>query len=521
MQVQKIKLEPIKNTVREQTGKIRVAAYCRVSTDTDDQKTSFEGQVKHYTELICSNPEWEMAGVFADEGITGTSASKRPEFQRMVAECEEGKIDLVLTKSISRFARNTIECLTYVRHLNNLGVHIVFESNNIDTRAAFSEMLLTILAAFAQEESRSISENTIWGIRKRFEEGITRWCRLYGYEKTADGEYQIVPDQAAVVQKVFELYEHGESIQNIRKYLTAQSIKSPTGEPKWSNSAVHTLLINERYAGDILLQKFCVENHISHKAIRNDSTEIPSYFIENHHTPIVSRKQYDRVQKIMGMRRVNGRVRGEDTGTCNQYPLGEKLRCPYCGSTLYQRTIPVQVKRSAGWRCEKGDHACQGFIIRSYLVEAALLEAYRRLDAAKIEEKVKSPRFGNGAKLALEMKKAHPSFSRVDFWWVDDLIDHIEFGKHSKTEREYRRMVALGEKVIDDRTMKVYWKCGLITTVMSGVKADREHPAYIAGLFNDMLERAEQKAAGQQEVDLNVADLKEAQKSTQKAACNA
>ena len=489
MEVQKIKLEPIRKTIREQTGKLRVAAYCRVSTDTEDQKTSFDGQVKHYTGLIEGNQEWELAGIFADEGITGTSAAKRPEFQRMVKECEEGKIDLILTKSISRFARNTLECLTFVRHLNNLGVHIVFESNNIDTRTAFSEMLLTVLAAFAQEESRSISENTSWGIRKRFEDGVTRWSRLYGYEKTADGEYQIVPEHAAVVQKIFELYEHGESIQSIRKYLAAHGIKSPTGEPKWTDSAVHTLLINERYTGDIILQKFLTEDHLSHKSIKNDSTEVPSYYIENHHAAIIPRKQYDRCMKIMGMRRVNGHRKEHDTGTCNQYPLGDKLRCPYCGSVLYQRAVPVQLKHKKGWVCEKGDDACHGFIIRSNIVETALLEAYKKLEAGKIAEKVNSLRFGADAKLALEIRKAHPVMKSVDFWWVDDLIDHIEFGAHSRTDREYRRLAALGEDVVDDRTMKVFWKCGLITTVMSGVDADREHPPMIAELYNSYLER--------------------------------
>lgn len=489
MEVQKIKLEPIRKTIREQTGKLRVAAYCRVSTDSEDQKTSFDGQVKHYTGLIEGNPEWELAGIFADEGITGTSAAKRPEFQRMVKECEEGKIDLILTKSISRFARNTLECLTFVRHLNNLGVHIVFESNNIDTRTAFSEMLLTVLAAFAQEESRSISENTSWGIRKRFEDGVTRWSRLYGYEKTADGEYQIVPEHAAVVQKIFELYEHGESIQSIRKYLAAHGIKSPTGEPKWTDSAVHTLLINERYTGDIILQKFLTEDHLSHKSIKNDSTEVPSYYIENHHAAIIPRKQYDRCMKIMGMRRVNGHRKEHDTGTCNQYPLGDKLRCPYCESVLYQRAVPVQLKHKKGWVCEKGDDACHGFIIRSNIVETALLEAYKKLEAGKIAEKVNSLRFGADAKLALEIRKAHPVMKSVDFWWVDDLIDHIEFGAHSRTDREYRRLAALGEDVVDDRTMKVFWKCGLITTVMSGVDADREHPPMIAELYNSYLER--------------------------------
>ena len=493
MGVRKIVLEPIRKMNKEQTGKLRVAAYCRVSTDMEDQKTSFEGQVKHYTETIKANPEWEMAGIFADEGITGTSAAKRPQFQAMMRKCEEGKVDLILTKSISRFARNTLECLTYVRHLNNLGVHIVFESNNIDTRTAFSEMLLTVLAAFAQEESRSISENTSWGIRKRFEEGVTRWSRLYGYEKGENGEYQVVPEQAAVVQKVYELYEHGESVHSISKYLLAHGIKSPTGVKKWTPSAVHTLLINERYTGDIILQKFRTESHLTHKSIRNDSTEVPSFYIENHHVPIISRKQYDRCLKIMGMRRVNGRKLEYDTGACNQYPLGDKLRCPYCGSSLYQRSLPVQVRHSGGWCCEKGDDACHGFIIRSYLVEAALLEAYKRLDAGKIAEKVNSPRFGADAKLALEIRKKYPVMKRVDFWWVDDMIDHIEFGAHSRTDREYRRLAALGQEVTDDRTMKAFWKCGLITTVMSGVDADREHPPMIADLYNKFLERQKEK----------------------------
>ena len=493
MNVERIKLEPIRKAGTNTTGKLRVCGYARVSTETDEQKTSFDSQVKYYTQLIQANPDWEFAGVYADYGITGTSADKRPEFLRMVKDCEDGKINLILTKSISRFARNTLQCLTYVRHLNNLGVHIIFESNNIDTRSAFSEMLLTVLAAFAQEESRSISENTIWGIRKRFEEGVTRWCKLYGYEKNENGEYQIVPDQAAVVQKVFALYEHGESIADIRKYMEKHGIASPKGEPKWTSSAVHTMLVNERYAGDILLQKFCVENHITHKAIRNDSTEVPSYYIENHHTPIISRKQFDRCQKIMGMRRCNGYVREHDSGTCNQYPLGEKLRCPYCGSSLYKRSIPVQVEHSSGWCCEKGDDACGGFIIRAYLVEEAVLEAYHRLDVAKVAEKVKSPRFGKAAEQTLTIKKKYPVMERVDYWWVDDLIDHIEFGAHSKTEREYRRLAALGEQVADDRTMKVFWNCGLITTVSSGVKVDRNHPANVAELYRNWKGRQEKR----------------------------
>ena len=502
MEVQKILLESIQKPNKEQTGQLRVAAYCRVSTDTEDQKTSFEGQVKYYSELINTNPEWEFAGIFADEGITGTSAARRPQFQTLIRICEEGKIDLILTKSISRFARNTLECLTFVRHLNKAGVHIIFESNNIDTRMAFSEMLLTVLAAFAQEESRSISENTSWGIRKRFEEGVTRWCRLYGYEKNKDGEYQIVPEQAAVVQKIYDLYEHGESIQKIRKYLEANSIKSPTGKPKWTNSAIHTLLINERYTGDILLQKYITESHLTHKSVKNDSTKIPSFYIENHHAPIVSKKQYKRCMKIMGMRRVTGQKKEYDTGTCNQYPLGDKLHCPYCNSTLYQRNIPVQARNGSGWSCEKGEKACHGFIIRSNLVETALLEAYRLLNPDNITEQTKTPNYkataittsyNTAAHHTLKIKKQYPLFKSVEFWWVDDLINHIEFGPHKTFPQEKPQTPDLEKNNIDDRTMTVFWKCGIITTVMSGANTDQEHPPYIAELYNNYLKRQRKK----------------------------
>ncbi len=314
------------------------------------------------------------------------------------------------------------------------------------------------------------------------------------HRKNEEEEYHIVPEEAAVVKKIFDLYEHGESIQDIRKYLEAHGISSPTGEEKWTNSAIHTLLTNVRYTGDIVLQKTITENHLTHRALPNSAEKIPQYFVQGHHTPIITRAQYDRCMKIMGMRRVNGRQKKYNTGTCNQYPLGDKLHCPYCGSVLYQRSVPVQSRRGGGWCCEQGDDACHGFIIRSYLVEAALLEAYGKLDAEKISQKLCSKRFGKAAKLAMEIKKKNPEFNRVDFWWVDDLVDHIEFGAHSMKDMEVRRLAALGQQVADDRTMRVFWKCGLITTVLSGANADRENPAYIAELYNSYLERQMEKA---------------------------
>ena len=205
----------------EEGRMLRVAVYCRVSTDHEEQQLSFTGQQRAYTDLIRAKSSWTLAGVYADEGTTGTSTEKRTEFLRMIADCEAGKIDLIITKSISRFARNTLECLTYVRHLQSIGVNLIFESNNIDTRTAFSEMLLTVLAAFAQEESRSISENTKWGIRKRYENGIARWCSLYGYAKG----YMIVPEQAQIVREVFTRYEQGSTIGEIVQIL--QQLQQP------------------------------------------------------------------------------------------------------------------------------------------------------------------------------------------------------------------------------------------------------------------------------------------------------
>jgi site-specific DNA recombinase len=494
-EVRRIILEPKAAVSCSKGEKLKVAAYCRVSTDTEEQKTSFDRQVESYTSMIEMNPEWELAGIYADEGVTGTIAEKRPDFMRMMADCDAGKINLILTKSISRFARNLIECLTYVRHLGSIGVHIIFEKENIDTRQKYSEILLTILAAFAQEESRSISENTMWGIRKRFEEGEARWSKLYGYEKNADGEYQIVSEQAAVVKTIFTMYEHGKSISEIMEHLKTEGIRSPGDTPHWTRSAVSNLLMNERYIGDLLVQKYVTESHISHKRIKNDCTEIPSFYIENHHAGIIPRKQFERVQLIRSMRRIRPVEDDTDMGQCNQYPLGQKLRCPHCGSILYQRAVAVQTEHSTGWCCERGDHPCGNFIIRSSAVEAALLKAYETVDLEAVKQKRKENEYREDAQLLLSMKKAKPVFDSVDYWWVDDLIDRIEFGKHSVNGRALMRLKAMGKGTEDDRVMKVFWRCGIVTIISSGAVTERDDPAMLAKMHHRMVERRQKKEA--------------------------
>lgn len=224
----------------------RVAAYCRVSTEEEEQLSSYDAQKTYYTDKIMTNPEWTMAGIFADEGITGTSARKRPEFLRMIRQCRQKKIDIVLTKSISRFARNTVDCLNYIRALRELGIAVIFEKENINTLETDSEMLITMLGAFAQAESESISANVRWGIRQAMREGkaVIQYAHLYAYERGEDDKPRIIPEQAEVVRKIYRQYLAGASLRMIRDDLQANGVPSDTDEPNWTISRIKSILTN-------------------------------------------------------------------------------------------------------------------------------------------------------------------------------------------------------------------------------------------------------------------------------------
>lgn len=276
---------------------LRVAAYCRVSTDEEEQLTSYEAQQTYYTDKIMTNPSWTMAGIFADEGITGTSARKRPEFLRMIRLCKQKKIDIVLTKSISRFSRNTVDCLNYIRALKALGIAVVFEKENINTLESDSEMLITMLGAFAQAESESISANIRWGKRQAMREGkVTfqyKW--LYGYEKGPDGNPKIIPEQAEVVRQIYSDFLCGHSIRMIKRNVEAKGIPASGGGKVWSESFIRSILKNEKYCGDVLMQKTYISDCISKKVIRNTG-QLPMYLIQDHHEAIVSRDTFNAVQ---------------------------------------------------------------------------------------------------------------------------------------------------------------------------------------------------------------------------------
>ena len=355
--VVKIPAKPESVRQAELQRQLRVAAYCRVSTKEEDQANSYEVQKEYYTDKIMTNREWTMAGIFADEGITGTSARKRPEFLKMIRLCKQKKIDIVLTKSISRFARNTVDCLNYIRALRELGIAVIFEKENINTLEADSEILITMLGAFAQAESESISANVRWGKRQAMREGktIIQYNRLYAYEKGEDGKPKIIQEQAEVVRSIYDQYLSGASLRMIKERLEAEQISNVNGGSQWTITAIRSILTNEKYCGDVLLQKTYISDCISRKVIRNTG-QLPMYLVQNHHEGIVERKTFDAVQAEMARRSAGKSPSKKNAPTgmtsyASKYALSERLVCGECG-TLYRRcTWSKQGRKRIVWRC--------------------------------------------------------------------------------------------------------------------------------------------------------------------------
>lgn len=344
--------------VRASKRQLRVAAYCRVSTDDEEQLTSYEAQKNYYTDKIMTNKEWTMAGIFADEGITGTSARKRPEFLRMIRQCKQGKIDIVLTKSISRFARNTVDCLNYVRALKELGIAVIFEKENMNTLEIDSEILITMLGAFAQSESESISANVRWGIRQAMKEGkaTIQYKYLYGYRKGDDGKPEIIPEQAEVVRKIYDLFLSGTPVRGIQEYLNANSVPNINGEPKWARSAIDSILTNEKYCGDVLLQKTYIDDCIN-KKVKKNTGQLPMYLVQNHHEGIISRETFDAAQAELARRSAGKSPSKKNAPTgrsrySSKYALSDRLYCGECG-TRYQRCTwrNRDGSKRIVWRC--------------------------------------------------------------------------------------------------------------------------------------------------------------------------
>lgn len=352
-------IEPKKNFVvnKEQYRQKRVAAYCRVSTDSEEQLNSYETQKSAYTEKICNNPEWTLAGIYADEGISGTRADKRPEFQRMIDDCLAGKIDYIICKAVSRFARNTVDCLEYVQMLKGRGIGVIFEEQNIDTLETKSELYLTIYAGFAQSESESISQNITWSVRNNFADGKVNYiyARLLGYKKGDNGEPEIVPEEAAIVTKIYEMYLAGATPQSISDKLIAMNISFPEKKLTFSKSMIVSVLTNVKYCGDAILQQTYTLNCITKSRKKNTGEEVPMYYVHNAHAPIISREIFNKVQEEIARRRTRSPHSKKNTftavGKYSKYALTDVLICGECGTRYRRCTWSKYGKKKVVWRC--------------------------------------------------------------------------------------------------------------------------------------------------------------------------
>lgn len=351
-------LEPKKSFVvdKEKYHQKRVAAYCRVSTDSEEQLTSYTNQMKVYTEMINSNKEWEFAGLYADEGISGTKADKRPQFKKMIDDCHKGKIDYIITKSVSRFARNTVECLKYVRILKAKGIGIYFEEQKIDTLKNDSELYLVIYAGFAQSESESISKNITWSFRKKFEDGtpIFQYKRMLGYRKGEDGKPEIVPKEAEVVERIFTMYLAGMTLEDIAKTLQAENMQFENKSFVFKRSTILSMLKNEKYCGDCILQKSVTIDPID-KVRKPNEGEAPMWLVENSHPAIISREIFHKAQEEMSRRKtispVSKKYTMTSTGKYSKYALKDVLQCGECGTKYRRVTWSKRGKKKIVWRC--------------------------------------------------------------------------------------------------------------------------------------------------------------------------
>lgn len=383
---QNVTVIPPKRTIgtqkkTEAAQKTRVAAYCRVSTEFEEQESSYEVQVEHYTTYISSNPEWELVEVYADDGISATNTAKREAFNRMIADCRAGKIDMILTKSISRFSRNTVDCLKYTRELKGMNIAVFFEKENINTLDAKGEVLMTIMAALAQQESESLSANVRLGIQFRNQAGKVRvnHNRFLRYTKDDDGKLVIVPEEAEIVRRIYAEYMDGASFLQIKKGLEKDGILNGAGNAKWYESNIKQILTNEKYIGDALLQKTYTVNTLDKKRVANNGIA-PKYYVEGSHEAIIDKDVFLRVQAEI-VRRANILTDGKRRIYSSRYALSILVVCGHCGDIYRRIKWNNRGCKSTVWRCvsrvlkKSSGIDCPARTIREEDLQAAVVTA--------------------------------------------------------------------------------------------------------------------------------------------------
>lgn len=468
-------IQPV-NVYSTQYTRKRVAAYCRVSTKQEEQLNSYEAQVKYYTERINREKGWQLAGIYADKGITGTSTRKRDEFNKMIKACRRHKVDMIITKSISRFARNTVDCLKYVRLLKELGVDVYFEEQGIHSTDPGAEFYITIYGSIAQSESENISHNVAWGKAQSAKEGnvFFAYKSFLGYRKGADGKPEIDPEQAAIVRSIYEQFLAGKSMQDIANELTGQGVPTPSGKSKWQATVIRSILSNEKYKGDALRGKTYIEDCIS-KKVRVNTGERPQYYIENNHPAIIDSATFGRVQEELARRAGKRKVKQVGTKTeqgkyCGKYALTELLICGECGTPYRRCTWTVGGQKKIVWRCisrlDYGKKYChQSPTMEEASLQDAIMETI--LKTAKVNPEI------------LQTLKMHIQMGLGCETQADDSIE-IQI-RIAQIDREFKEMLNSvtvqnqGSLLSDPRIESLITEKRMLENKLAQYSAEKEH----------------------------------------------
>lgn len=462
----------------KKNGCLRVAAYCRASAHPQEQQDSIDAQVKTYTEVIRDRKGWTLAGIYVERADPNIRY-KRPQFYQMLKDCDKGLIDCILCRSVAIFARVDHKEMKLLHRLQELGIQTVFDRECLDSESSDYELLLSVLDSFAEEKSRSLSEIDRHGKRKLAQQGIPRYMPLYGYRKAGDN-YEIDPDEAKVVRFIFDKYEHGASGDEIAEILTEKGTPASISH-RWYGSTIRTMINNEKYVGDYQTQKGYHKDFGDKRRKRYiNNGELPSVYLSDHHPAIIPREQFERCNVILNLRKTSAPL---------QYPFGEYLRCPYCGHVLRVR------REDRGYKlCCEGEGACREFVVMELPVEKEILSAYKNINLKAVQKKagLTDYKIAIEAEKLLRTKERYPAFERIDFWWLDDLVEKIIFGQHTYTASELEEMKETAPDV-DDRTISIHWRCGVISTVSSGVKEDYQDPRRRAKLWDERILRKPDK----------------------------
>ena len=382
--------------------KLRVAAYCRVSTELEQQQSSYDIQIEYYTRHIMQNPNWIFAGVFADDGRSATNTFRRDDFNQLMDQCLKGKVDMVITKSISRFARNTVDCISWVRKLKEKNVAVYFEKENLNTLDDSTEMILTILSSQAQEESRAISTNVKWGYERKFEKGESTRQRSYGFRKAPTGEMCIVEEEAAVIRNMARWFLDGDSLERIKHRLEDAGIETTTGKKTWSTGTIYNILTNEKIMGDVLLQKTFTADYLTKRRVKNSGQQ-KQYYVKNHHEAVIPKTVYYKIQEEIA-RRSSLKKAGTRKGKTAQgvysskYALTGIMVCNECGAHYRRTTWAKNGKKVIVWRCinrlEHGTKRChESPTLKEEVIQEAIMGKLHSLSIDQEEEN-----FLNGVK---------------------------------------------------------------------------------------------------------------------------